>query len=371
MGGDTAVSSRFWPATFQERGVSIPFTTPSIAFSRVRSDGREGLEVLVPGLSGGQGVYVIPWRGLRDMFKMSVHDRALHEEIDGLKDADPARIREIVLNVAMTGLAGPAAAAAARGALGQDDDDRLLASFHLIAAVIRGITGTELKLSLAELATEAGQREVRGTLNRIADKLGMPAMSLHERMDAWAALISAIGVSAMKSKCRIGRLVNRIETFSDTVGIWGDQSFTENRELGHMICNVSFETLAVTRAYLTTLDKFTEAAGDTLTNWERASPSVHALAQKTEWLLDGWGSLVGLWDAGINEPAHELDTIVGTIFRLLPLVPRDELDARRRERWASFEKAINMSQRNNDRKGSATIDLDGMLRLEKTKSKAL
>ena len=118
MGGDTAVSSRFWPATLQERGISIPFTTPSIAFSRVRSDGREGLEVLVPGLSGGQGVYIIPWRGLKDMFKMTVHDRALHEEIDGLKDANPRRVRKIVLSVALTGLAGPKSTKAAQIALG-------------------------------------------------------------------------------------------------------------------------------------------------------------------------------------------------------------------------------------------------------------
>ena len=165
--------------------------------------------------------------------------------------------------------------------------------------------------------------------------------------------------------------MGRMETFADTTGIWGDQSFTDNRQLGHTVCNVTMETLSVTKAYLATLDRFTEASADTLTNWERAGPSVTALAQKVDWLLNGWDSLVGLWDAGVDLPAQELDTVVGTIFRLLPLVPRNELDASRRERWSTFEKAINLSQRHNNRNGSSTIDLDDMLLLEKSKSMAL
>jgi hypothetical protein len=371
LSGNTSVSSRFWPASFQERGVSVPFTTPSVAFSRVRDDGRDGLEVLVPGLSGSQGVYVIPWRGLRDMFKMTVHDRALHEEIDGLEEATPRTIREVVLNVAGGGLAGPKAREAARAAQQRDEDDKLRSGFYLIAAVVKNLSGSELKVTLNEVATEDGQREVRNILNRIADHLDLPTSTMHDRMDSWAGAISNVGVKDMPTKCRIRRAMDQIHTFSDTVGIWGDQTFTGNKEYGRIINSISFETLSVIQTYLTTLEKFTDMAGETLKNWPKAGENVTALAQKAEWLLDGWDSLVALWDSSVDEPPHVLDSVVGDIFKLLPLAPRDELDSRRRERWAEFEKAINMAQKNTDRKGSATIDMDAMLRLEKTKYRAL
>ena len=351
--------------------MSVPFTTPSVAFSRVRGDGRDGLEVLVPGLSGSQGVYVIPWRGLREMFKLTVHDRALHEEIDGLEEATPRNIREVVLNVAASGLAGPKASEAARTALQRVEDDKLRAGFHLIGAVVEKLSGSELQVSLSEVATADGQREVRNVLNRIADHLQLPTVTMHERMDEWAVAISAVGVADMPTKCRVRRMIDLITTFSDTVGIWGDQTETGNKEYGRVVNSIAFETIGVINTYLTTLDKFTDMAGETLVNWPKASANVAGLAQKAEWLLDGWESLVALWDSSVDEPEHVLDKVVGDIFRLLPLAPRDELDARRRERWSEFEKSINMAQKNADRKGSATIDLDAMLRLEKTKYRAL
>ncbi len=89
----------------------MPFTTPSVAFSRVRGDGRGGLEVLVPGCPAARAS-TSSWRGMRDMFKMTVHDRALHEEIDGLDEATPRSVRDVVLGVA-AGPGGPKAREAA------------------------------------------------------------------------------------------------------------------------------------------------------------------------------------------------------------------------------------------------------------------
>jgi hypothetical protein len=349
----------------------VPFTTPSVAFSRVRGDGRGGLEVLVPGLSGSQGVYVIPWRGMRDMFKMTVHDRALHEEIDGLDEATPRSVRDVVLGVAAGGLAGPKAREAAVVAQQREEDDKLHSGFYLIAAVVENLSGSALQVTLNDVATEQGQREVRNILNRIADELQLPASAMHDRMDEWAIAISNIGVSGMPTKCRVRRAMENIQTFAETVGTWADQTFTGNKDNGRVINSIAFETLSVINAYLSTLDKFTEMAGDTLKNWPKAGTNVNALTEKAEWLLDGWDNLVALWDSSVDEPAHVLDAVVGDIFRLLPLAPRNELDNRRRERWAEFEKSINMAQKHADRKGSSSIDLDAMLRLEKTKYRAL
>jgi len=364
-------SSRFWPANYQERGVAIPFTTPAIAFSRVRTHGREGLESLIPGLSGGQGVYVIPWKGLRQMFKLTVHDRALHEEIQALKDATPRQIRDIALNVSASGLAGPKTAEAARTALDEEAHDKLRAGFFLITAVVERLSGEQFKITLNDVATEAGQREVREALNRIARQINVPAAAMHERMDAWAMALGSVGVPNMPKRCRVRRKLDEMQTFSDTMRIWSDQTFTPNKDIGKTTSRVAMETLARTRAYLTGLDRFVDMAGETPVNWDRAEPTIIALAEKSEWLLDGWSNLVALWDASVGDPPLLLDRIVGEIFRLLPLVPRDELDAEHAEVWSEFERLIAMSQRNVELGGASDIDLDRMLRLEMTRAKSL
>ncbi len=72
------LNTKYWPSTFEERGVVVPFTTPMLAYARARSDGKDGLEIIVPGLSGSSGVYIIGWASVRDVFRMTVHDRAFH-----------------------------------------------------------------------------------------------------------------------------------------------------------------------------------------------------------------------------------------------------------------------------------------------------
>src|ERR1044071_3169438 len=86
----------FWADTFEERGAVVPFTTPVLAFSRVREQ-EQRLELLVPGLAGGRDTYVIPWRSLPSVFAMTVHDRALREEIEALPESRPEEIRVATL----------------------------------------------------------------------------------------------------------------------------------------------------------------------------------------------------------------------------------------------------------------------------------
>src|SRR5579885_1153738 len=119
-------ADNFWPTTFEERGAVVAFTTPVLAYSRVRHQEEHGLELLVPGLAGGRDTYVIPWRSLPSVFVMTVHDRMLREEIEVLPDSAPTTIRGATLKVESTGLAGQANATAARQATSDDDSERLL-----------------------------------------------------------------------------------------------------------------------------------------------------------------------------------------------------------------------------------------------------
>ena len=54
-------SRRYEPATFLDRGVTVPFTTPMLMGARARPrEDREGLEVIIANPSGTSGVYILP-----------------------------------------------------------------------------------------------------------------------------------------------------------------------------------------------------------------------------------------------------------------------------------------------------------------------
>ena len=61
------------PSTFEERGTTVPFTTPTLSCARVRSDDRHNLVLLTPGFAGTQSVYVLPWKAIPDLVTMTIH----------------------------------------------------------------------------------------------------------------------------------------------------------------------------------------------------------------------------------------------------------------------------------------------------------
>jgi len=99
--------------TFEERGVSVPFTTPALAGARVRRDLRHGLVLLVPNPSGARGMYVAPWSGVRDMCNPTLHDGLLHDGLlhDAIAAAkaepiSPSMVRAAARRIAAEGAAG-------------------------------------------------------------------------------------------------------------------------------------------------------------------------------------------------------------------------------------------------------------------------
>ena len=52
-------TSFFLPSTFEERGAVAPFTTPSLAMSRVRPDDRHGLVLMMPNLGGDEQMLML------------------------------------------------------------------------------------------------------------------------------------------------------------------------------------------------------------------------------------------------------------------------------------------------------------------------
>src|SRR5690349_20540157 len=106
-------SGHYRPATFLERGVALPFTTPGLLGGRIRPARRCPAELVLANPAGVEGVYIQPWSALPDLCSPTLHDRALWAAVTGLSPLTPQTVREAARGVAVQGFAGRSAARAA------------------------------------------------------------------------------------------------------------------------------------------------------------------------------------------------------------------------------------------------------------------
>ncbi len=103
---DLVPSSEWQPATFLERGVAVPFTTPPVAMARLRPADDRMPEQIVANASGADGKKAFPLCALSSFTTPSMHDRLLLDLPLALPTVSPGDIRREVRSAAQTGAAG-------------------------------------------------------------------------------------------------------------------------------------------------------------------------------------------------------------------------------------------------------------------------
>ena len=369
-----ATAEKFWPLTFSERGVLVPFTTPLLAAGRIRGKDLKTAEILMPGLAGGRGTYVIPWKSVPEMFKLTVHDRALHEAICEAPDFSPREIRMAALRVAQLGLAGRAASGSARALLQREDSLELVARFFLTLRIVERLA-TE-PLTLAELGTTPGQKKAGRILAGIAGSLGWTYDDLHERIDIWSKTVSQVGLSEMPAEAMARKLINRLKPLGDQFLEWR-KGETEDQIDGaadaQLASDISRETWRLATEYATDIDVTVKQPAESLRNWTVTLRATERAVQKLLWILDGWEQVVKLWDQASHRPREEQRSMLRDVVRHLPVVPRDELPSTSQDVWSGMVNSLRKQIRPISGEGSLTIgiDFDHMLRLEKLKGAPL
>jgi hypothetical protein len=360
----------FWPATFEERGAVVPFTTPVLAFSRVRTQEDRGLELLVPGLAGGRDTYVIPWRSLPSVFVMTVHDRLLREQIEVLPSSTPSEIRGAALNVESTGLAGGASAEAARQATGDDESEKLLTNFFLVTESVRQLSGGKLQIGPADLTHDAGRARIKEILGRVAALFKLTADDFYARLERWATSVAPIGVPGLNYTCRLRQLVADIANYADELETWADRDLSDATDGARVCVRIAEETASNARTLATGIDRYASDMRGTLTDWRISLERIDALMAKLAWTLDGWRPIVTLWretDAGNRELAQDA---VGEMLRLMPIMPRREVGSRARRTWGDLSQSLQRTRiRAHEDWLSGKVDIELVLRLERFKAK--
>tara|TARA_E500000318_G_scaffold100852_1_gene103870 strand:- start:2354 stop:3472 length:1119 start_codon:yes stop_codon:yes gene_type:complete len=371
MTNGSTTATHFWPTSFAERGVAVPFTTPSVAMARVRNDERGRLELVISGLSGGRGVYVIGWSAVPETFKLTVFDRVLHEYIKAIDTVTPDTVREAVLHATATGLAGEDAAEAAVQSSSKITEDQIRISLALTQHLVESFLETKLDIGLAELATSAGQQKVQNLLGRIARKENIAPETLSRVLTEWGDLLEALGVLGHRPRGRYRRILDEASHFLTSFSDW-----TRTGEIGDdhpatLIPDVLNETLHNWKSAFQEADGYAQDPRSTLKNWGQAKSVLESLSVRIPWLEDGWPVIFAMWENALHGDHDQRLETVATILSGLPLMPRDEVAPNRRQNWMEFAKRLSLLAARNEQRSQNDIGLENMLRQEQVLARSL
>jgi hypothetical protein len=303
--------------TFQGRGVAAPFTTPLLVGTRIRQSRSMAVELVVPSPSGGRGVYVLNWPGVRALCNPTVHDALLFRRCSRLPAITPALIRDAALDVALAGHAGPQALAAARTTMAQDRARGLLAHFLLVVAIVEQVDPNGQRIAFSEQRTADLDRRASAALHRIAPSMGHPPTQLAAGLTAIGELYAPVGVAFDDRNARIPQLLDRLEETHTDLSRWLDADPAgEIGGLGRAIadamrraCDSGAAVLATTRSVLMDPKAL-------LKRYMADANGVRALVMRCDWLLDGWERVSLLWLS-----AHSAAARRAALLEMAPLVP--------------------------------------------------
>lgn len=268
--------------------MSTPFTTPVLAGARLRRDARHGLVLVVPNPSGGRGVYVLPWNGVRNMCQPTLHDGMLHDTIASTTGTavTPASVRAAARRVALDGAAGRAAHAAAAAALRQESESRQATNSHLLYAL-------------------AARTDVHANIPEIA---------------ALANTIDEIGIGAHAAQASIPVRLRQLRTFREELTAWSHMGADETG-FGAMAIGMADLAIRCAEHVLTDARSGVADIKAVLADWRARPADVAALVARPAWILDGWDLPYLLWNAASGSAARR--AALHEIGQMLTVLPQE------------------------------------------------
>ncbi len=273
-------------ATFWERGVSVPFTTPALAGARVRHDARHGLVLLVPNPSGGRGIYVVPWSGLRDMCNPTLHDGMLHDAVLASKGGPitPGVIRAAGRRVAAAGAAGRAAHAAAVKAMQAEAESQQATNHYLLYALA------------AQTTAQASAAEVSGL----------------------AGIVDEIGVGPHADRADIPARLGQLKAMRAELAAWLRMG-ADDAGSASMACGMADLTIRCAEHVLRAAREQATDVKGLLAGWRAQPDGLAAVFSRPAWVLDGWGLPCLLWGAASGVAARRAALLeIGQMLVVLP-----------------------------------------------------
>jgi hypothetical protein len=302
------------PATFVERGILVPFTTPAALGARARPARRGGVEYVLPNPTGLRGVYVIPRSGLASFCTLTMHDVLLDARLAERLPESPRAMRLLAAEVAAGGTAGRAAAEAAQAAQREHEAARAAALAALRLLLVRQSGLTEGSAPLDTLVQQA--------CAALVPRAGRSVPELERDLLAVAELYAGSGLTpAAQGPGRTDRLAEAVTGLRGQTLGWDGARADGLRLVGSLlpVAAALFEGGA-RRALAESRARLADVAG-LLLQWGRDRFTLAHAIERADWLLDGWDQICLLWREAAESGAR--DEVLDEMVRLVPMLPTE------------------------------------------------
>jgi hypothetical protein len=316
-------SRRYEPATFLDRGVTVPFTTPMLMGARARpSEDREGLEVIIANPSGSSGVYILPWAAIPQICSPTLHDRRLWYLLRDVKILSPRIVREAVEAAALEGLAGRVASQAVREARAAREARERRINFALLLNLIKRVERPNTAVPSPELddPRELMMRSQRAVL-QTAQQLRMTTEAVANALEELSRAFNGFGLPNDKEPTPSRELIQDLQALAADISTWR-QEFPE--ALGAPTASLLRESLEHTmNCAAQSLEEFDLLLGDTfaaISAWKQDRNELHQRLTRLDWLLDGWDVIRGVWN---STSQAERENAIMEMALLAPILPKE------------------------------------------------
>jgi hypothetical protein len=355
------------PATFEQRGCYVPFTTPVLAYARLRRPQATPLEVLIPGLAGGSETYVIPHKVLPEIINLTVHDRALHEELTHMRDITPIRMRQMAARVALTGLGGPGLARRAKQDQKAEQEQPQQILLALISAAVAQLAPKHPgagDLDAKTIATPDGMKLAREALGGYAQSIGERGDKIYARLEQWSKRIAPIGAPDGSVAGYLATQLAAVEQMALDLSRWLVQEPPETAEMAQRSVTAARAAAGRARDHLRQLDAMAESMAEPLRDFETADKKLAHHVLRMALMLDGWLRVSDLWnEAKAGDRFLQRDT-VEAFAQYLPILPQEAV-GENAAMWTDLRQSQTRWSRNSQHRIDSNLDQDTKEKLTK------
>lgn len=311
------------PATFDAAGVPLPLDVPGLAGARVRpAAGSGGLEVVVPGWSGGAGVLVLAWPSLPVLGQMNAAGRALHRDVARMESPTPERIRLAAAVLALTApVTGPdrpfytaATRAAARRRVTRAATGEVAVRYSLMMRLLQAAGMPPSRLAPApDLDSPDGRSLVREAFEAMGRRLALEPGTVYDRALRLGSLLQPLGFAARGQEGRLRRQMAVVEE------VWREAAAGSFGLLSPLVEGSAAATVGRARRLLLDLDRELADPVSLLSAWGPRAMALRRGLDRLGWLLDGWEDIRAPWGEAEGDEAPRTPA---ALLARLPLLPR-------------------------------------------------
>jgi hypothetical protein len=310
------------PASFLERGVAVPFTTPMLSGARIRHAPRTGNEFVVPNPSGGRGVYILSWSSVKHLCRPTVHDTLLHQRISRLPLMDPAAVRATARQLAAEGLAGKEARLAATASIALEQQELILINFLLLVTLMEQVEPAGLRISADTEHTSEIDRRARRIVTQVGVTIGRGAAQIGADLEALSALFVPIGLKAETPPARLPRLMTRLEAVANRLEVWAKNLPDDSRAV--LAASLGRSAAVTARCAGTAhadAQHLTDDVPGLLQAWAGNPGEIVKQTSRPEWILDGWERFCLLWETAATMSTQSAALL--EMAQLVPMLPKE------------------------------------------------